>query len=74
MENLDWMVAVNLWDTETSSFWQRPGVDPTEIKTEVFLLPVAASIRCADSIAASRWMMKCWPSTLSKRLGPTAIF
>lgn len=34
MENLDWMVAVNLWDTETSSFWRRPGVDPTTIQTE----------------------------------------
>jgi formate dehydrogenase major subunit len=23
MENLDWMVAVNLWDMETSSFWRE---------------------------------------------------
>lgn len=61
MENLDWMVAVNLWDTETSSFWQRPGVDPTNIKTEVFVLPVAASVEKEGSITNSgRWGQWRW--------------
>ena len=61
MENLDWMVAVNLWDTETSSFWQRPGVDPTNIKTEVFSLPVAASVEKEGSITNSgRWGQWRW--------------
>jgi formate dehydrogenase major subunit len=61
MENLDWMVAVNLWDTETSSFWQRPGVDPADIKTEVFLLPVAASVEKEGSITNSgRWGQWRW--------------
>jgi formate dehydrogenase major subunit len=56
MENLEWMVAVNLWDTETSSFWQRPGVDPATIDTEVFMLPVAASVEKEGSITNSgRW-------------------
>jgi len=44
LAKLDWMVAVNLWDTETSSFWRRPGVDPADIKTEVFSLPAAISV------------------------------
>lgn len=56
MEKLDWMVTVNLWDTETSSFWQRPGVDPATIQTEVFMLPCAASVEKEGSITNSgRW-------------------
>ncbi len=61
MENLDWLVAVNLWDTETSSFWRRPGVDPANIKTEVFSLPVAASVEKEGSITNSgRWGQWRW--------------
>jgi formate dehydrogenase major subunit len=61
LEKLDWMVAVNLWDTETSSFWQRPGVDPTSIQTEVFMLPVAASVEKEGSITNSgRWGQWRW--------------
>ncbi len=61
MENLDWMVAVNLWDTETSSFWERPGVNPADIKTEVFSLPVAASMEKEGSITNSgRWGQWRW--------------
>ncbi len=61
LERLDWMVAVNLWDTETSSFWQRPGVDPAEIRTEVFCLPVAASVEKEGSITNSgRWGQWRW--------------
>lgn len=53
---LDWMVTVNLWDTETSSFWRREGVDPAEIATEVFMLPCAASVEKEGSITNSgRW-------------------
>jgi formate dehydrogenase major subunit len=61
MENLDWMVSVNLWDTETASFWQRPGADPTSIQTEVFSLPVAASVEKEGSITNSgRWGQWRW--------------
>jgi len=41
---LEWMVNVNLYDNETGSFWRGPGMDPAKIKTEVFMLPCAASI------------------------------
>lgn len=55
--NLDWMVNVNLWETETGAFWKRPGADPKKIKTEVFLLPCAASMEKEGSITNSgRWM------------------
>jgi formate dehydrogenase major subunit len=61
LEKLDWMVAVNLWDTETSSFWKRPGTDPSGIKTEVFCLPAAVSIEKEGSITNSgRWAQWRW--------------
>ena len=57
MTRLDWMVTVNLFDNETSSFWKGPGMDPEKIKTEVFLLPCAASMEKDGSITNSgRWM------------------
>lgn len=56
LEKLDWMVAVDLWETETSTFWKRPGVDPGDIDTEVFLLPACSSIEKEGSITNSgRW-------------------
>ena len=57
LENLDWLVAVDLWETETAAFWKRPGVDPKAIKTEVFMLPAAASFEKEGSVTNSgRWM------------------
>jgi formate dehydrogenase major subunit len=54
---LEWMVNVNLFDNETGSFWRAPGQDPTKIKTEVFMLPCAASYEKEGSITNSgRWM------------------
>jgi formate dehydrogenase major subunit len=41
LAQLDWMVVRDYFETETASFWKRPGVDPTTIKTEVFFLPGA---------------------------------
>jgi len=57
LAKLDWMVNVNIFDNETGSFWRAPGVDPAAIKTEVFMLPCAASIEKEGSITNSgRWM------------------
>ncbi len=54
--NLDWMVNVNLFDNETASFWKGPGMNPEEIKTEVFFLPCATSVEKEGSITNSgRW-------------------
>ncbi len=58
MGKLDWMVNVNLFDNETGSFWCGPGMDPKKIKTEVFMLPCAASIEKEGSIANSGRMMQ----------------
>jgi formate dehydrogenase major subunit len=58
LTKLDWMVNVNLFDNETGSFWRGPGMDPTKIKTEVFMLPCAASIEKEGSIANSGRLMQ----------------
>jgi len=56
LANLDWLVAVNLFDNETASFWKGPGMDPKKIKTEVFFLPCAAYMEKEGSITNSgRW-------------------
>lgn len=53
---LKWLVTVDLWQTETSIFWKRPGVDPKDIQTEVFMLPAASSVEKEGSISNSgRW-------------------
>ncbi len=57
LEKLDWMVTFDLWDTETSSFWKRPGANPADIQTEVFSFPAAASFEKEGSITNSgRWI------------------
>lgn len=53
LAKLDWLVCVNLWDNETSSFWKGPGMDPKKIKTEVFFLPCASSVEKQGSITNS---------------------
>jgi len=68
LENLDWMVAIDLWETDTSVFWKRPGVDPGKIKTEVFLLPACSSVEKEGSVVNSgRWSQ--WRYAAVKPLG-----
>jgi len=56
LTKLDWMVTVNPFDNETASFWKGPGVDPAQVKTEVFLLPAAVSFEKEGSVSNSgRW-------------------
>ena len=57
LAKLDWMVNVNIFDNETASFWKGPGMNPDEIKTEVFFLPCVTSVEKEGSITNSgRWM------------------
>jgi formate dehydrogenase major subunit len=57
LTRLDWMVHVNLFDTETSAFWRGPDMKPEEIKTEVFSLPACAWVEKEGSVTNSgRWM------------------
>ena len=57
LSRLDWLVCVDLWETETAAFWKRPGVDPADIDTEVYLLPAVNSYEKEGSVTNSgRWM------------------
>jgi len=68
LAKLDWMVTVNIFDNETASFWKGPGMNPAEVKTEVFLLPAAASFEKEGSISNSgRWAQ--WRYAAVKPLG-----
>ncbi|WP_461209682.1 formate dehydrogenase-N subunit alpha [Desulfocurvus sp. DL9XJH121] len=58
LQNLDWMVVGELHHTETSDFWHGPGVNPSDVKTEVFLLPSCQRGEKAGSVTNSgRWLM-----------------
>jgi len=57
LEKLDFLVGENIFDNETYQFWRGPGVDPTKIKTECFLLPASASMEKEGSQSNSgRWV------------------
>ncbi len=61
LHKLDWLVTVDLWETETCAFWQEPGVDAAGVQTEVFVLPAAASFEKEGSISNSgRWSQWRW--------------
>ncbi len=56
LAKLDWLVAIDLWETETAQFWKRPGVNSENINTEIFLLPACSSVEKEGSITNSgRW-------------------
>lgn len=58
LDNLDWLVCSEIHHSETSDNWRRPGVDPKQLKTEVFLLPSAHRIEKAGTISNSgRWLL-----------------
>lgn len=57
LAKLEWLVCADLFETDTSVFWKRPGVDPSTIQTEVFLLPAAASMEKEGTVVNSgRWV------------------
>ena len=56
LARLDWLVCADLWETDTSVFWKQEGVNSSAIQTEVFLLPMAASMEKEGSVSNSgRW-------------------
>ena len=68
LANLKWMVAIDLWETETSAFWQKEaGADPASIQTEVFFLPACSSFEKEGSVSNSgRWMQYRWQAIKPK--------
>jgi formate dehydrogenase major subunit len=71
MDNLDWLVVCDLFETETATFWKRAGVNPNTIATEVFFLPGAYAYEKEGSAANSgrlaQWRDKaCEPPGMAK--------
>src|ERR1700686_5878178 len=55
--NLKWLVVMDPLPTTSSEFWHAPGVDPTSVKTEVFMVPTTHWIEKDGSFVNSgRWM------------------
>ena len=63
MDKLDWLLVTDMWQTETANFWQRPGVNPANIQTEVIMLPALSSYEKEGSVTNSsrwsQWRYKC---------------
>jgi formate dehydrogenase major subunit len=56
MSNLRWKVVIDPFLLDSAEFWDAPGVDPTEIDTEVMYLPAAHWIERGGSFTNSgRW-------------------
>ncbi|HEX8948228.1 MAG TPA: formate dehydrogenase-N subunit alpha, partial [Dissulfurispiraceae bacterium] len=53
LSRLKWMVCVDLFDNETSSFWKGPDMKPEEVKTEVFSLPACSIVEKEGSLTNS---------------------
>ncbi len=58
LDKLEWLVISDVLHNETSENWHRPGVNPADVKTEVFLLPSAHRGESEGTISNSgRWHM-----------------
>jgi formate dehydrogenase major subunit len=68
LANLDWLVVMDLFETETASFWKAPGVKPADIKTEVFMLPAVDALEKDGSIVTSGRRIN-WRTAVSKGPG-----
>jgi len=55
--NLKWLVVMDPLPTTSSEFWHAPGVSPSSVKTEVFMVPTTHWIEKDGSFVNSgRWM------------------
>jgi len=58
MAKLEMLVVQEIWETETATFWRRPGIDPSSISTEVVLLPAAFFMEKNGTITNSGGMVQ----------------
>ncbi len=57
LQNLKWMVVMDSFMIETAEFWKTEGVDPSQVKTEVLVLPTGDFINKEGSMTNSaRWI------------------
>ena len=62
LKNLDTLIVQDVFVNETAAFWERPGDNPADIKTEVIFMPAASYLeRCGtmtNSMRMIQWRMK----------------
>jgi len=60
LEQLDWMVVRDLYEVESAAFWYKgpEPVNPREIKTEIFLMPAAASTEKEGSFTNTQRLLQ----------------
>ena len=62
LRNMDTLIYQDLFLNETGAFWQRPGDDPSKIKTEVIVLPACSYLEkegtLTNSMRMIQWRMK----------------
>ena len=62
LKSLDTLIVQDVFVNETAAFWERPGDNPADIKTEVIFLPAASYLeRCGTMTNSQRmiqWRMK----------------
>jgi len=60
LTQLDWMVVRDLYEVESAAFWYKgtEPVDPGTIKTEVFLMPAAASTEKEGSFTNTQRLLQ----------------
>jgi formate dehydrogenase major subunit len=57
MTQLDWLVSVDIFETETAAFWRDAGLPAKDIRTEVFLLPASCGYeREGTKTNSGRWI------------------
>src|SRR6266571_620396 len=56
LSNLKWLCVMDAFPTTSSEFWRAPGIDPSTVQTEVFMLPATHWIEKDGSFTNSgRW-------------------
>jgi formate dehydrogenase major subunit len=68
MDKLEMLVVQEIWETETATWWKRPGADPKSIQTEVILLPAAFFMEKNGSVVNSGGMLQ-WRNAAVKPPG-----
>ncbi len=57
LSNLKWLCVMDAFQTTSSEFWRAPGIDPSKVQTEVFMLPATHWIEKDGSFTNSgRWV------------------
>lgn len=68
LSSLEMLVVADLFQTETACFWEKPGVDPAKINTEVIFLPAASFLEKEGTLSNSGRLVQ-WRYTGIKPVG-----